>query len=129
MKCHRFTTSILLTLVPMSPAAAGGREATEAPTTEAIERVCDDGFRLFAHVEGETCIPENPRHIVAPMDDETATPLLDLGASVAASGFRRIEGREPFIRGVAVIFGPNAAETEGIVDVGDPNLRVAQRKP
>lgn len=119
---------VLLTLL----AACGGQSAVEEAAAPAAESEpaeeaaasadgCEEGFRLFEHVEGETCIPENPQRIVAPMDDETATPLLDLGAPVIATGVRQIEGGEPFIRGAVVIFGPDAPETEGLIDVGNPN--------
>jgi iron complex transport system substrate-binding protein len=63
---------------------------------------CEPGLRPFTHPAGETCIPENPQHIVTLQDQNGLLPLPELGVTPVRSAghvledgsqvFRRTEG-------------------------------------
>jgi len=73
-----------------------------AAAAAAADERCDEGFRLFAHYGGETCVPENPQRIVTTQDQNGLLPLLELGVKPVGSAgqllddgtgrFRRVQG-------------------------------------
>ncbi|MGJ3239115.1 MAG: ABC transporter substrate-binding protein [Anaerolineae bacterium] len=84
------------------------------------EAQCDEGFRLFEHAAGETCIPENPERIVTLTDQNGLLPLLELGVRPVGSAGRLIEEDN-----TTVFRRVEGYDTEGIVGVGDflaPNI-------
>ncbi|MGR3491224.1 MAG: hypothetical protein ACU0DW_04130 [Shimia sp.] len=91
-------------------------------STPAVAQDCAEGQRAFEHAMGETCIPAQPQRIVAPRHNSEATPLIDIGAPLVATGMetRREDGTR-FIRGGGDIFSPAFIDSLGIVDLGDPN--------
>lgn len=88
----------------------------------ALAQGCEPGMRPFAHAAGETCIPEEPRRIVATRHDSLATPLIELGAPLVGVGveFDAATG-EAFIRGATDILGVNVGEASGPASIGDAN--------
>lgn len=96
------------------------------------ETNCEEGFRLFEHAVGETCVPENPERIVTLTDQNALLPLLELGIRPVGSAgrlveednttvFRRVEGYDTEeIVGVGDFFSPNI---EAILDL-EPDLIV-----
>lgn len=86
---------------------------------------CEAGFRPFKHAMGEDCIPTQPKRIATTNGDKIATPLLDLGAPVVASGFRHDSQEKEFLRGAIDIFGKEFVEKANITSIGnssDPDL-------
>ncbi|MFP4322947.1 MAG: ABC transporter substrate-binding protein [Anaerolineales bacterium] len=80
---------------------------------------CEDGFFLFEHAFGETCIPEEPERIVTTSDQNGLLPLLELGVRPVGSAGRLLDDDTTQFRRV------DEYDTEGIVGVGDflsPNL-------
>ncbi|MEM7734455.1 MAG: ABC transporter substrate-binding protein [Deinococcota bacterium] len=58
-------------------------------------QTCDDGFRLFTHLEGETCVPDTPQRIVTLQDQNALLPLLELGVvPVGSAGLVTEDGYE-----------------------------------
>ncbi len=110
MTFRRLPILILLALLLVSVASLAAQDTSE----------CEDGFHLFDHFAGETCIPEDPQRIASLSDNFLTTPLLDLEAPVVASHFRTWEGGEPFLRGGVDIFGEAAVQEADLVNLGSP---------
>ncbi len=115
---YLLTTLLALTLLSacVTSAPATDSSATAEPVAESG---CVEGFRLFVHSAGESCVPENPQRIVTTQDQNALLPLLELAIKPVGSAgqplddgdfrFRRVEG----------------FDTEGIEFVGsygEPNL-------
>ncbi|MEM1301412.1 MAG: ABC transporter substrate-binding protein [Pseudomonadota bacterium] len=83
-------------------AAALGLAATLATPAAALE--CAEGTRAFAHMGGETCIPEQAQRIVSLHDQQITMTLIEVGAPVVGSHGRPGDGT-PFIRGVRLVHG------------------------
>lgn len=83
---------------------------------------CEEGMRAFTHLPGETCIPEDPRRIVATRHDSLATPLIELGAPLVGVGvdYDASTG-EAFIRRATDILGVNVGEESGLASIGNAN--------
>jgi len=81
---------------------------------------CADGLRLFAHAQGETCIPVDPQRIASLRSDQITTPLLDIGAPVIATEMGRPDV-DRYVRGASDIFGQDFVDAAGLIDLGGHN--------
>ncbi|MEM9955422.1 MAG: ABC transporter substrate-binding protein [Chloroflexota bacterium] len=91
-----------------------------APLT-AQETECEDGFRLFEHFAGETCIPENPQRVVTLQDQNLLLPIWELGFRniVGSTGRFDANGEGFFRRMETQGFDPEGVE---FVGGGEPNF-------
>ncbi|MEM7734466.1 MAG: ABC transporter substrate-binding protein [Deinococcota bacterium] len=95
-------------------------------------QTCEDGFRLFEHAEGTTCIPETPQRIVTIGDRDLLTPLIDIGAPVIAAPYREQEDGTLWIRGAIDIYGEAVMEELALASIGVGGIdfeRVAALEP
>ena len=120
MKRSAYLLTILWVLTLLSACVTGAPATDSSATAEPVaESGCAEGFRLFVHSAGESCVPENPQRIVTTQDQNALLPLLELAIKPVGSAgqpledggfrFRRVEG----------------FDTEGIEFVGsygEPNL-------
>ncbi|MEM7125986.1 MAG: ABC transporter substrate-binding protein [Chloroflexota bacterium] len=87
-----------------------GLEAAEP--VEVAADGCEEGFRLFVHFGGETCIPADPQRIVTTQDQNGMLPLIELGVKPAGSaGNIREDGSFQFRR-------MEDYDTEGVEFIG-----------
>ncbi|UYN98472.1 MAG: ABC transporter substrate-binding protein [Devosia sp.] len=59
--------------------------AMAAATPSLAQQTCETGFRLFSHVGGDTCIPQDPQRIVTLSDQNVMLALLELGVTPVGS--------------------------------------------
>lgn len=144
---HFLTTILLLALlaacVPIETTAPApdGTAADATPTAAeaasdaaaASADACDEGFRLFTHYGGETCVPKNPERIVTTQDQNGLLPLLELGVEPIGSAgqlledggsrFRRVQGYDT--AGIEFIGGYWGESNIESITALDPDLIVS----
>ncbi|MDX8354788.1 ABC transporter substrate-binding protein [Cognatiyoonia sp. IB215182] len=79
---------------------------------------CDAGFRAFTHLQGESCIPENPQRIVSLGSKNVTVPMIELGVMPVGSQGTLPDGGQPTIRASATSTGVDFGNSD-IAFVGD----------
>ena len=79
---------------------------------------CEDGFRAFEHLKGETCIPTEPQRIVSLGSKNVTVPMIELGVLPVGSQGTLPDGGTPTIRASATATGVDFGNSD-IAFVGD----------
>lgn len=119
---HLLTTILLMMLLVACATTAPAIDSLTPvqPAEEtAANNECEDGFRLFVHSAGATCVPENPQRIVTTQDQNALLPLLELGVKpVGSTGQLLQDGSFRFRR----VEGFDTGGIEFVGSYGEPNL-------
>lgn len=94
---------------------------TLTAASSASAQACAEGERLFSHARGETCILAEPQRIASLRGDTVTTPLMDIGAPVIATVMRQMDDGSTFVRGASDIFGQDAVDAAGFINLGGHN--------